>query len=171
MEQVILVDSDDNELGMLEKVACHKHPAKLHRAISVFLFDDKGRMLITQRNSTKNTWPGFWSNAVCSHPRKTEEPKKAAERRLEEELGIKVNLRYIFKFEYSAKYNSEWGENELDSVFVGKCNSKLKPDSDEISDWKFVDVKELKADIEKNPNKYTPWFKIALPTVLENKNL
>ena len=171
MEQVILVDSNDQELGLEEKFTCHKHPAKLHRAFSIFIFNEKGQLLITKRNKEKKTWPGFWSNAVCSHPRKGEHPEHAADRRLMEELGIKSELKYLFKFIYSANFDGEWGEHELDWVFVGKTGNNLTPNKSEIDDWKFVDVKELEKDIKKNPDNYTPWFKIALPRVLKHKDL
>lgn len=166
-ENVILVDSNDKEIGYAEKYSCHKHPTKLHRAFSVFIFNAKNQMLITKRNSDKKTWPGLWSNACCSHPRKGEKTEDGAKRRAKEELGISVLLSYLFKFEYSASYDKTWGENEVDHVFVGKFDGKIVPNKGEIEDWKFADVEELKNDIKKNPDKYTPWFKICLDRVIE----
>ena len=90
----------------------------------------------------------------------------ATQRRIKEELGIKTQLRFLFKFEYSAQYDKDWGENEIDHVFVGKYNDKIKPDKNEIKDWVFIDIDALRADLKKNPDKYTPWFKIALERVL-----
>ncbi len=166
MEQIILVDSGDREIGYEEKEKCHSHP-KLHRAFSVFLFNDAGEMLVTQRSSAKKTWPLFWSNACCSHPRKGESCEAAAKRRVKEELGIDCAPEFLFKFEYSAQYDDTWGEHELDWVFSGKHDGPVNPDETEINDWKFVDVQELREDVRKNPDRYTPWFKLALERVLE----
>lgn len=168
MDQLILVDSKDNVLGYAEKEKCHHGKPILHRAFSIFLFNNKGEMLITKRSSLKKTWPGFWSNAVCSHPRKDEETHAAAVRRLEEELGITSSLAYLFKFEYSADYDGEWGEHELDWVFAGKISEEPKADRDEIEDWKFISVEQLRQDVKNRPEKYTPWFKICLERVLES---
>jgi len=170
MEKVVLVDAEDNELGLEEKFAAHRHPAKLHRALSVFIVNDKNQMLIQKRNKDKKTWPGFWSNTCCSHPRKDEPVKMAAQRRLEEELGITCNLDYLFSFIYDAKYDSVWGENELDHVFLGRHNGPVKPNPEEVDDFAFVDIDRLKNDMELNPKKYTPWFKLCFNRVLNHLN-
>lgn len=171
MDEMILVDSKDKVLGYWEKFACHRNPAKLHRAISVVIFNDKGEMLITKRSRVKKTWPGFWSNACCSHPlhigEKNETHGHAAKRRVREELGIEIEPDFLFKLQYEAKYNKEWGENELDWFFIAKHNGAINPDKDEVEEWKYIGAEELKKDVKKNPGKYTPWFKIALPKVLE----
>jgi len=167
-EQLILVDHDDMEIGTETKEKCHYKQPILHRALSVFIFNDSGQMLVTKRSSKKKTWPGFWSNSCCSHPRKGEETEKAAQRRIREELGIDVPLTYLFKFEYSAQFNEDWGENELDWVFIGKHNGPFRHNRDEIDEWQFVDVEELKRDVKKHPNRYTPWFKLCFERVLEN---
>ncbi|MBI2076038.1 MAG: isopentenyl-diphosphate Delta-isomerase [Candidatus Aenigmarchaeota archaeon] len=166
MEQIILVDSEDNEIGYEEKGRCHHPKPVLHRALSVFIFNDENEMLITRRSSGKKTWPLYWSNACCSHPRKGEECGAAAKRRVKEELGIDCSPAFLFKFEYSAQYNDSWGEHELDWVFAGKHNGIIKPDKDEIKEWKFIGIEELKADVKKNPEKYTPWFRMSLERVL-----
>lgn len=158
-DQLILVDKNDREVGSEEKEKCHR-PPKLHRAFSIMIYKD-GKMLIHKRASGKKTWPGFWTNACCSHPRKGESIEKAAETRLKEELGFTCPLKFLFKFEYRAMYNEGWGEHEVDHVFEGHYDGPIKPDKNEVEEIKFVDVKELKADIEKHPEKYTPWFKIA----------
>ena len=167
MDEMILVDSKDKVLGYEEKGECHHNPVKLHRAISVVIFNDRNEMLITKRSSLKKTWPGFWSNACCSHPRRNETHEEAAKRRVLEELGIEIEPKFLFKLEYSAKYDETWGENELDWFFTAKHNGSIKPDKNEVEDWKYISTEELKKDIKENPDKYTPWFKIALPRVLE----
>ncbi len=166
MEQIILVDSNDNEIGCKEKEKCHRPPI-LHRAFSVLIFNGKGQMLIHKRSAKKKTWPGFWTNACCSHPRKGEDTKKAAERRLNEELGFSCDLKFLFKFEYKAMYDNEWGEHELDYVFEGDYDGPVKPDEDEVEEIKFVNVGELKKDIKTHPEKYTPWFRIALERAMD----
>ena len=171
MEQLILVDRNDKVLGYGEKMECHSIPTKLHRAISVFIFNDGGEMLIHKRAQGKKTWPGFWTNACCSHPLRLadsdESHEHAAKRRTMQELGIEIEPKFLFKFEYKADYDREWGENELDWVFAAKHNGAIKPDKNEVEEWKYISKEELKKEVKKNPEKYTPWFKIALDRVLE----
>ena len=168
MEQVILVDNEDNEIGMKEKMECHMNPVALHRAISVIILNSNDQMMITKRAAGKKTWPDFWSNACCSHPRSGEAPEAAAKRRMQEELGFTTGLDLLFKFVYEAKFNSEWGEHELDHVFLGYYDGEVNVDPKEIEDYKFVDIDELRSDMEKHPEKYTPWFKLMFKRVLYN---
>jgi isopentenyl-diphosphate Delta-isomerase len=170
MEQLILVDSNDKEIGYEEKEKCH-HPPVLHRAFSIFIFDKDGKMLITQRSPKKVRWGGFWSNAVCSHPRRGEKIEDAVRRRLKEEAGLECDLSYLFKFEYQAMFDGEWGEHELDHVFFGQTDAKPKVDKDEIGDWKFIDVNDLAEDIKANPKIYTPWFKLVFERVVKEVGL
>ena len=163
---LILVDKKDKIKGYKEKEPCHTHPTVLHRAFSIFIFNSGGKMLIHKRAGGKKTWPNFWTNSCCSHPRKGETTQQAANRRLKEELGINCKLKYLFKFCYKAKYDSKYGEYELDHVFVSRCNKKPKINRREIASIKYVSVPALMKDVKKNPKKYTPWFKIALPKVV-----
>ena len=167
MEQLILVDSNDKEIGHDSRENCHYVKPKLHRAFSVFLFNDNGEMLITKRSRLKKTWPLHWSNACCSHPKMGEDCEAAATRRIKEELDISVPLKFLFKFEYKAQYDKEWGEHEMDWVFVGKHDESINSNKDEIDNWKFVGVEELRKDMQKNPQNYTPWFKIVAERVIE----
>jgi isopentenyl-diphosphate delta-isomerase len=123
-------------------------------------------MLIHQRGLLKKTWPGYWTNACCSHPRKGETLEKATMRRLREELGFETPLTYLFSFHYEADYDGKYGENEIDYVFVGIYDGKISQDRNEIEDWRFINVKDLMEDIRDNYETYTPWFKKALPGVL-----
>ncbi|PIN86322.1 isopentenyl-diphosphate delta-isomerase [Candidatus Woesearchaeota archaeon CG10_big_fil_rev_8_21_14_0_10_44_13] len=167
--KIVVVDEKDNFLREEEKSRCHEGEGMLHRAFSAFIFNDKNELLIQKRSRFKVLWPMHWSNSCCSHPIKGETYEGAAERRIREELGISCKMRLLFKFQYSAKYGDIGSENELCAVLAGRCGSKIKigPDPKEIAEFKFVDVKELKKDIEKNPDVYTPWFKMELGRVLK----
>jgi len=165
-DQLILVDSADNEIGHETVTACHYRQPQLHRAFSVFAFNDAGEMLITQRSSKKRTWPLFWSNACCSHPRKGEDSETGAGDRLIMELGIRASVQFLFKFEYRAQYNNDWGEHELDWVFLSRCDRPGNVNTDEISDWQFIKIADLTSQVRSNPGKFTPWFRICLDRVL-----
>ena len=115
-ELLILVDSSDRETGQLDKSACHDGEGQLHRAFSVFIFNDAGELLIQQRAADKRLWPSFWSNSCCSHPRAGEAIDDAAERRCQQELGIAASLTFLYKFEYQAAYEDIGSERELCSV-------------------------------------------------------
>lgn len=161
--QLILVNKDDKVVGYQEKFDCHKHPVPLHRAISVVILDPSGKKMLLQRRATdKKTWPLFWTNACCTHPMKGESYKKAASRRLKEEMGISTELKNVFNFIYKAKYDGEWGEHELDYVFVGNWEGKVNPNPEEVADYKWVEADSLLKDVKRHPNLYTPWFKIIL---------
>ncbi|MFH0832577.1 MAG: isopentenyl-diphosphate Delta-isomerase [Candidatus Aenigmatarchaeota archaeon] len=166
-EMLILVDKNDKEIGFEEKEKCHLNPAKLHRAFSIFIFNRKNEMLVHKRSTKKKTWPGFWTNACCSHPRKGETTDFAAKRRLKEELGFATELKQISKFQYDAKYDEKYGENEFDYVFAGFYDGKVNADKNEIDEWKYVNLDALLKDMRNAPEKYTPWFKIALPRVVD----
>ncbi len=160
--QVVLVNKEDKIIGYKEKYSAHRHPVPLHRAISVLIYNKDGQMLLQRRAKTKPTWPLFWTNACCTHPLAKESYKDAAERRLKEEMGFTVPLRHKFSFIYKAKYDEEWGEHELDHVFVGEYSGEVKPSPDEVWEYKWIETGDLLGDIRKSPDKYTPWFKIIL---------
>jgi isopentenyl-diphosphate delta-isomerase len=165
-DQLILVDSADNETGYETVTECHYGKPRLHRAFSVFVFNDAGEMLITQRSSKKHTWPLFWSNACCSHPRKGQDSEAAASARLITELGIRASVNLLFKFEYRAQYDNYWGEHELDWVFLSHSNGPVSVNPDEINDWQFIEIGDLKRQVRSNPAKFTPWFLLCLDRVL-----
>ena len=123
-------------------------------------------MLIHRRSRAKKTWPGFWTNACCSHPRKGESLDSAIQRRMVEELGFSCPVSHLFAFHYEALYDERYGENEVDHVFVGTYDGPVYPDHSEIEEWTFVPFDALGADMAAEPKKYTPWFKEALPGVL-----
>jgi isopentenyl-diphosphate Delta-isomerase len=168
MDMLILVDAEDNISGYDEKENCHLIPTKLHRAFSIFIINSKGEMLIHKRSTLKDTWPGFWTNACCSHPRKEESLDNATQRRLMEEMGFTCPLKYLFKFQYRSDYDKKYGENEVDHVFIGFYDGTLKPDKNEIEEWKFIGIDTLQEDVKNYPAKYTPWFMKALPGVISS---
>ena len=167
-EKIILVDKQDNKIGVGEKLKVHQE-GKLHRAFSIFIFSSKGEMLIQQRAKTKYHSPGLWSNACCSHPRPSETLEKATERRIKEEMGFLCELKEIFSFIYQAKIGNLI-EYEFDHIFVGKFDGNPKPSKEEVESWKWINQKELKKDTKENPKKYTYWLKIILNRVLEYQN-
>jgi isopentenyl-diphosphate delta-isomerase len=168
-EEVVLVDEDNYVLGYMGKLEAHKK-ALLHRAISVILFNSKGEMLIQQRAPTKYHWAGIWSNTCCSHPRKDETFKAAAERRLFEELGIKTPLKEEFHFIYKAFDEpsglTEW---EYDTVFTGVFDGSFEFNRDEVAAVKWMKTEELLKDMESNPAEYSFWFKIILEEMGKRK--
>lgn len=162
MDYVILVDEKDNAIGLEDKLIAHSHPARLHRAFSIFILNDRGQLLLQKRSKQKKTWPGFWSNSCCSHPWPEEPIPLCAKRRLVEELGFTCDLKFLFKFQYEAPFNGDWGEHEIDHVFLGYYNGLVQPNPMEVEDFRFLDLDKLRIDVEENANKYTPWFKICL---------
>ena len=168
MEHVVLVDGEDTECGLEEKFAAHRHPAKLHRAFSVYIFNDRGELLIQKRNREKKTWPGFWSNSCCSHPRPNEDVTSAARRRLREELGFTCEVKFLFSLQYEAQFDTDWGENEFLHVLLGSHNGSVIPDPVEVEEIAFADPNWLLGSMVATPEKYTPWFKMCFPSVLDH---
>ena len=168
--KLIIVDSNDNILGFEEKEKCHDGNGILHRAFSVFVFNDKKELLIQQRSKLKRLWPLYWSNTCCSHPRLNENLIESAEKRLKEECGISCKLKELYKFQYSAKYKGKGSENEICSVFIGRLSNAqdIAINPKEIADFKWIKIDNLKKDIEENPDKYTPWFKIEIEKLFSN---
>lgn len=169
-EEVVLVDEQNEVLGYMDKLEAHKK-ALLHRAISVIVFNTKGEMLIQQRGLNKYHWAGIWSNTCCSHPRKEETFKQAAERRLFEELGINTSLKEEFHFIYKAyDQPSNLTEYEYDTVFLGTYDAPFEFNTNEVNAIKWVKPAELLKDIDANPHQYSFWFKIILEE-LKKRNI
>ena len=160
MENVILVDEKDNQVGLMPKLEAHQK-GLLHRAFSVFIFNSDYKLLLQKRASSKYHSGGLWTNTCCSHPRDGEDIIDAANRRLNEEMVIKTSLRKVFDFIYTAKLDNNLIENEFDHVFYGVYDIDPIINKDEAEDFKWVDMETLKNDIENNKDQYTVWFKIA----------
>jgi isopentenyl-diphosphate Delta-isomerase len=162
-EMVILVDEDDNLVGSCEKLAAHLAGGQLHRAFSVFVFDAAGRLLLQQRAMEKYHFGGLWTNTCCSHPRPGETTRAAAQRRLTEELGFTVPLTEQGSFLYRAHDpSSGLTEHELDHVFVGHFDSAPTPNPAEVMGWRWQAMDEVEAELMAHPERFTPWFPLAL---------
>ncbi len=169
MEKVILVDENDNVLGSMEKMEAHRKPA-LHRAISVFIVNEKGEWLLQRRALQKYHSPGLWTNTCCSHPFPGETSIEAAHRRLKEEMGLQTDLKEIFHFTYREELDNNLIEHELDHVFIGTTNEIPALNTSEVSNWKYINYEDLIADINKNPENYTVWFRKIVRRVNEHIN-
>ena len=167
MSEVILVDENDNEIGAGEKIKTHKE-GKLHRAFSIFVFNSKGELLLQRRAKSKYHSGGLWSNTCCSHPEVGESLEKTVHRRLKEEMGFDCELKEILSFTYRTKLDNGLIENEYDHVFVGNFDGEPSPDPEEVDEWKWIDVKELKKDIQENPNNYTYWLRVSIEKVISH---
>ncbi|MCH2206543.1 MAG: isopentenyl-diphosphate Delta-isomerase [Lentisphaerales bacterium] len=160
MEYVLLVDAEDNEVGKMEKMQAHEEAA-LHRAFSVFLFNEAGEMLIHRRAQHKYHSGGLWTNACCSHPRPGENTEAAAHRRLMEELGMDCEISEQFSFLYKRALDHGLTEHELDHVFIGSYEDLPEFNKDEIDACKYISIEDLMASIDSEPESYTEWFRIV----------
>lgn len=163
-EQVILVDSNDNETGFMEKLRAHRE-GQLHRAFSIFVFNNRGQLLMQKRAPGKYHSGGLWSNTVCSHPRPGELLDHAVHRRLMEEMGFDCEAREIFSSIYRAELNNQMIENEFDHIFIGEFNGTPKPDIQEAEDWKWMDIPELNRSCAQQKMNYTYWLCLLLNDV------
>ena len=159
-ENVILVDNNDNQVGLMPKLEAHQK-GLLHRAFSIFIFNSKYELLLQKRASSKYHSGGLWTNTCCSHPREGEETLDAANRRLIEEMGIQTSLRKVHDFIYRAELDNDLTEHEFDHVFYGVYNEDPIINKDEADDFKWIDMDSLNEDMRTNGDNYTVWFKIA----------
>lgn len=158
-EYVILVDEQDNPIGSMEKIEAHQK-ALLHRAFSVFIFNNRGELMLQQRAKKKYHSPLLWTNTCCSHQKEGETSLKAGKRRLQEEMGFSCDLEEVFSFIYKAPFDNGLTEHELDHVMVGKYEEDPKINREEVEAFKWMPLKDVKKDIENKPELYTEWFKI-----------
>jgi isopentenyl-diphosphate delta-isomerase len=165
-EHVILVDTADHELGIMEKIEAHEK-AVLHRAFSVFIFNNSGELMLQQRAAHKYHSPLLWTNTCCSHQRLGESNTEAGKRRLREEMGFEVDLDEKFYFIYKAEFDNGLTEHELDHVMLGYYNGEPTINPQEVASWKWIDMEVLEKDIIDNPQKYTAWFKIIFDRFVE----
>jgi len=164
-EQVILVGPDDVETGSLEKIEAHRTGA-LHRAFSIFIMNPSGELLLQRRAAGKYHSAGLWSNSCCGHPRPGETTQDAAKRRLSEEFGFSCDLTHLFSFQYSAVLGDGLMEHEIDHVFVGWSSVDPVPDPQEIGDWRWLGIEQVRVWLEQEPEAFTAWFPAAFQRLL-----
>ena len=169
-EAIVLVDEHDQPVGYAAKLPPHQGGGRLHRAFSVFLFDRDGRVLLQRRAAGKYHFGGLWTNACCSHPRRDQPVADAAAARLRFELGVDAPLAPLLTFTYRADDPATGlTEHEFDHVFVGPFDGAPQPNPDEVCDWKWVAPADLRADVARHPDRYTPWFRVVLDQVLRHR--
>ncbi|WP_296314352.1 isopentenyl-diphosphate Delta-isomerase [Winogradskyella sp. UBA3174] len=169
-EQVILVDENDNQIGLMPKMEAHEK-ALLHRAFSVFIFNDNNELMLQQRAMHKYHSPGLWTNTCCSHQRNGETNLQAGKRRLQEEMGFVTELKESTSFIYKAPFDNGLTEHEYDHVMIGSYNEDPIINPDEAADWKWMPLEGVKVDMALNPQYYTAWFKIIFEKFYEFINI
>jgi isopentenyl-diphosphate delta-isomerase len=166
LQQVILVNENDEPIGAMEKIEAHKK-GLLHRAFSIFIFNDKGELLLQRRALGKYHSGGLWTNSCCGHPQPGEETKKAAQRRLQEEMGFSTPLEKIFDFIYKTDFGNGLTEYEFDHVLAGRYEGEIGHDHDEVMDYCYKDLRDISSSLEERPEKFSKWFCLAFPGVKE----
>ena len=167
MEEVVLVNVNDQPIGYMEKQEAHLK-GLLHRAFSVFIFNNNKELLLQKRAVSKYHSGGLWTNTCCSHPRKNETVLSAAKRRLFEEMGIKCDLKFKFSFIYKAKLDNNLFEHEFDHVFFGYSNTKPDINREEVDSYCYKSIEKIQKEIINQPDQYTEWFKICFNEVVIN---
>lgn len=161
-EVVVLVNERDEEIGQMPKMEAHVKGV-LHRAFSIFVFDVNRRIMLQQRALTKYHSPGLWTNTCCSHPREGEAVLDAGLRRLQEEMGFVTELNKVFDFVYKSDVGQGLIEHEFDHVLIGHYNAEPVINPAEVEDWKWMEAEDILKDMEASPDRYTVWFRIAMP--------
>lgn len=163
MDKLILVDSQNKVLGTAAKDVCHDGNGLLHRAFSIFVFNDRMELLLQKRAPGKRLWPGYWSNSCCSHPTLNETTISATQRRINQELGITAyQISELYQFEYQATYLDLGSENELCSVLICRSDDQLEPNLEEVSATRWIEMPALALEAKAHPDQFTPWFKLEL---------
>ena len=169
-EYVILVNEQDQPVGLMEKQTAHVTP-HLHRAFSIFIFNSKGELLMQQRALSKYHSPGLWTNTCCSHPRANETLEEATSRRLWEEMGMHCGMHEVYTFIYKAPVGEGLTEHEFDHVFIGQSDDAPQINHEEVESWKYMSLTELADDIQLHPELYTEWFKITFEEMTQHHPL
>lgn len=169
-ECVILVNENDEPIGLMPKMEAHEK-ALLHRAFSVFIFNDKNELMLQQRALDKYHSPGLWTNTCCSHQREGESNIQAGMRRLQEEMGFVVDLQESISFIYKAPFDNGLTEHEFDHIMIGKFNGTPNINPNEVADWKWMGLEVVKDDMVLHPELYTEWFKIIFDKFYQHINI
>lgn len=168
MEHVVLVNEQDQQIGIMEKMAAHIVP-RLHRAFSIFIFNSKGELLLQQRALSKYHSPGLWTNTCCSHPRNGETLQEATARRLKEEMGMTCDMHEVFTFIYKAPVGLGLTEHEFDHVWFGQSDEEPEINHEEVEAWKYMSISDIEADMKQHPECYTEWFKISFEEIMKHR--
>ncbi len=169
-ELVILVNEKDEKIGLMPKQEAHEK-AVLHRAFSVFIFNDRDELMLQQRALSKYHSPGLWTNTCCSHQRDGETSIEAGKRRLFEEMGFSTELIQKTSFIYKAPFDNGLTEHEFDHVLVGKYNDDPVINPEEVANWKWMPLEDVREDIARHPERYTAWFKIIFDKFYQYLNV
>lgn len=169
-ENVILVNEQDEQIGLMPKMEAHEK-AILHRAFSVFVFNDNNELLLQQRAKGKYHSPGLWTNTCCSHQREGETNIEAGKRRLMEEMGFVTELTETISFIYKAPFDNGLTEHEFDHIMIGHYSGEPKINTEEVENWKWMTLEAVKADMALNPDTYTAWFKIIFEKFYDHINV
>jgi isopentenyl-diphosphate delta-isomerase len=163
-KKVILVTDNDEQTGTMEKMEAHEK-GLLHRAFSVFIFNSRGELLLQRRALNKYHSGGLWTNTCCSHPTPGEDTEDAARKRLQEEMGFTTALEKVFDFVYRADFSNGLTEHEFDHVFAGEYESEIRANPDEVMDYSYKTVADIRQLLNKHPEQFTPWFRLAFPRI------
>ncbi len=166
-EYVILVNEQDEQIGLMPKMEAHEK-ALLHRAFSVFIFNEQNELMLQQRALNKYHSPGLWTNTCCSHQRDGESNIEAGKRRLDEEMGFSVDLKESISFIYKAPFDNGLTEHELDHVLLGEYSKAPNINLNEVASWKWMPIEDVKVDMALHPELYTEWFKIIFSKFYEH---
>ncbi|SFM88323.1 isopentenyl-diphosphate delta-isomerase [Izhakiella capsodis] len=161
---VILVDEADRPLGTMEKLEAHTK-GLLHRAISVYVFNRQGELMLQRRASDKYHCAGLWSNTTCGHPLPQESNAHAAQRRLREEMGLSLPLTPIFELRYNLALGNGMSEHEYGHVFFACSDEHPCLNPQEADAWRYASLPDLANAIAQDPQPFTPWFLYTFPRI------
>lgn len=164
-DELILVDQDDNAIGSLSKLAAHQQ-GLLHRAFSLFVFNQDGEVLLQQRAMGKYHSAGLWTNTCCSHPRPGELTGSAVQRRLHEEMGLQCEVEFQFSFTYRFEFENGLIEHEIDHIYIGHSDQPPVPNPDEVMAWRYTSLEDLQNEVGQRPEEFTVWLRLCLPDVI-----
>lgn len=169
MVEVILVDANDKAIGTMEKIEVHEK-GLLHRAVTVYIINSQGELLLQRRAKEKYHCGGLWSNTCCGHPYPQELTQEAAKRRLKEEMGMESDLSPVLEICYELPLSNGLIEHEYGHIFFGVSDAKPVPDLQEAEEWRYVSLEELKYEMQHYPENFTPWFLLTLPRLYSELN-
>ncbi len=164
MAEVILVDEFDNDIGLYDKEAAHRE-GLLHRAFSIFIFNDQNELLLQKRAAVKYHSPGLWTNSCCSHDVRDMDLIEFAKNRLQHEMGIVTALRKIGTITYDLDCGNQMREYEYNHLLLGHSNEQPTPNPEEVDEFRYMTIPQIEKEINDHPEQFTSWFKFLLPEI------